>query len=106
MYLRVGKEGGREHGIEYQAGHGSISESKNKVWNMNDDSKSAARTKKSLKTNQKYTSELSAFWKNRKWRLKEKVSVNDGPGSKKNLNTGSKQLYTAANKVRLVFESK
>lgn len=31
MNLRVGKEGGREHGIEYQAGHGSISESKNKV---------------------------------------------------------------------------
>lgn len=70
MYLRVGKEGGREHGIEYQAGHGSISESKNKVWNMNDDSKSAARTKKSLKTNQKYTSELSEKTGSEDWRKK------------------------------------
>lgn len=61
MKLRVGKEGGREHGAEYQAGHGSISESKNKVWNMKGDNKSAAHTKQSLKTNQKYGSELSAF---------------------------------------------
>lgn len=36
-------------------------ESKNNLWEMNGDGKSAAYTKQSIKTNQKYRSEASPF---------------------------------------------